>query len=207
MFSRIAFIAAAGLAAVACASNPSSTGSGAAPMDAGAGAAPAPAASAGTVTVANMAATTSWFAEEKLIPDNPALALVMNGTLDTEKSAGVWAECNAANGNITMHLGKQTAGRTGDATFKLRTGAGVRDINGKFQTKRGSSDVSFAFPVTSADLLAMGQPDMVSFVSDQGEVQWALVKNPATQVQAKYVGSLTGFGTAASDFLNYCNPK
>jgi len=38
-------------------------------------------------------------------------------------------------------------------------------------------------------------------------VEWALVKNTAAQVQAKYVGSLTGFGAAASDFLNYCNPK
>ena len=48
---------------------------------------------------------------------------------------------------------------------------------------------------------------MVSFVSDRGEVEWALVKNTTAQVQAKYVGSLAGFGAAASDFLNYCNPK
>ena len=48
---------------------------------------------------------------------------------------------------------------------------------------------------------------MVSFVIDRGEVEWALVKNTTAQVQAKYVGSLAGFGAAASDFLNYCNPK
>jgi len=207
MFSRIALAAAAGLLAAACATNPATSGS-SSPTDTGAATTPAPAAgAAGTVTIANMAATTSWFAEEKLIPDNPALALVQTGSTDTDRSQGIWAECNAANGNITMHLGKQAAGRTGDATFKLRTGAGVRDISGKFQTQRGSSDVSFAFPITSADLLAIGQPDMVSFVSDQGEVQWALVKNPSAQVQAKYIGSLSNFGTAASDFINYCNPK
>ena len=207
MFSRIALIAAAGLLAVACASNPTSSGAGLGTADAGAGVTPAPSAGAsGTATIANMAATTSWFAEEKLIPEDPALALVMNGVRDTDKSAGVYAECNAANGNITMHLGKQT-GRTGEATFKVRSGAGTRDINGRFSTKASTGDTSFAFPLASADLLAMGQPDMVSFVSDRGEVEWALVKNTAAQVQAKYVGSLTGFGTAASDFLNYCNPK
>jgi hypothetical protein len=206
MFSRIAFIAAAGLLAVACATNPSAVDGGAAPSDTGAAVTPAPAGAAGTVTISNMAASTSWFAEEKLIPDDPALALVVTGIRDTEKSAGVYAECNAANGNITMHLGKQT-GRTGNATFKVRSGAGTRDINGRFSTKASTNETSFAFPVTSADLLALGQPDMVSFVSDRGEVEWALVKNPAAQVQAKYVGSLTGFGTAASDFLNYCNPK
>jgi hypothetical protein len=130
----------------------------------------------------------------------------MTGVRDTDKSAGVYAQCNAANGNITMHLGKQT-GRTGEATFKVRSGAGTRDINGRFSTKASTGETSFAFPITSADLLAMGQPDMISFVSDRGEVEWALVKNPAAQVQAKYVGSLTGFATAASDFLNYCNPK
>lgn len=207
MFSRIALISAAGLLAVACASNPAPAGGGTVTPDAAPSVTSAPAAVAGTATVSNMAPSTSWFAEEKLIPENPALALVMNGMMDTDKSAGVFAECNAANGSITMHLGKQAAGRMGDATFKVRAGAGTRDINGKFQTMRGSSEVTFAFPVSPADLLALGQPDIVSFVSDQGEVQWALVKNPATQVQAKYVGSLTGFGRAASDFLNYCNPK
>lgn len=204
MFSRIALIAAAGLLAVACASNPAPAGGGTVTADTAPSVTSTPAAAAGTATISNLAASTSWFAEEKLIPDDPALALVMTGVRDTDKSAGVHAECNAANGSITMHLGKQT-GRTGDATFKVRAGAGTRDINGRFSTKAG--ETSFAFPVTSADLLAMGQPDMVSFVSDRGEVEWALVKNTGAQVQAKYVGSLTGFDAAARDFLNYCNPK
>ncbi len=206
MFSRIALIAAAGLLAVACATNPAPAGGGSMTTATGATVTPAPTAASGTATVSNMAAITSWWAEEKLIPEDPALALVMTGVRDTDKSAGVYAACNAANGAITMHLGKQT-GRTGDATFKVRAGAGTRDINGRFSTKASTGETSFTFPVTSADLLAIGQPDMVSFVSDRGEVEWALVKNTAAQVQAKYVGSLTGFGAAASDFLNYCNPK
>jgi len=206
MFSRIALISAAGLLAVACASNPAPAVGGTVMADSAPSVASAPAAAAGTATISNMAASTSWWSEEKLIPEDPALALVVTGIGDTDKNAGVYAECNAANGAITMHLGKQS-GRTGNATFKVRTGAGTRDINGKFSTKASTNETSFTFPVTSADLLAMGQPDMVSFVSDRGEVEWALVKNTGAQVQAKYVGSLTGFGTAASDFLNYCNPK
>jgi hypothetical protein len=206
MFSRIALISAAGLLAVACASNPAPVGGGTVTPDAAPSVTSAPAAAAGTATISNMAASTSWWAEEKLIPEDPALALVVTGIRDTDKNAGVYAECNAANGAITMHLGKQ-AGRTGSATFKIRAGAGTRDINGKFSTKASTNETSFTFPVTSADLLALGQPDMVSFVSDRGEVEWALVKNTTAQVQAKYVGSLAGFGAAASDFLNYCNPK
>jgi hypothetical protein len=206
MFSRIALISAAGLLAVACASNPAPAGGGTVAADTAPSVSSAPAAAQGTATISNIAASTSWWAEEKLIPEDPALALVMTGVRDTNKNAGVYAECNAANGAISMHLGKQ-AGRTGEATFKVRAGAGARDINGRFSTKASTGETSFVFPVTSADLLAIGQPDMVSFVSDRGEVEWALVKNPAAQVQAKYVGSLTGFGAAASDFLNYCNPK
>ena len=206
MFSRIALISAAGLLAVACASNPAPVGGGTVTPDAAPSVTSAPAAAAGTATISNIAASTSWWAEEKLIPEDPALALVVTGIRDTDKNAGVYAECNAANGAITMHLGKQ-AGRTGSATFKVRAGAGTRDINGKFSTKASTNETSFTFPVASADLLALGQPDMVSFVSDRGEVEWALVKNTTAQVQAKYVGSLAGFGAAASDFLNYCNPK
>jgi hypothetical protein len=206
MFSRITLISAAGLLAVACASNPAPVGGGTVTPDAAPSVTSAPAAAAGTATISNMAASTSWWAEEKLIPEDPALALVVTGIRDTDKNAGVYAECNAANGAITMHLGKQ-AGRTGSATFKVRAGAGTRDINGKFSTKASTNETSFTFPVTSADLLALGQPDMVSFVSDRGEVEWALVKNTTAQAQAKYVGSLAGFGAAASDFLNYCNPK
>ncbi len=163
---------------------------------------------AGTVTVANMAATTSWLAQENLIPDDPVLALVNAGARNTDTTAGIAVICKAANGNMFFHLGKQAATRVGQAaTFKLRAGAGARDIEGKFEANRRSPDADFVFPITSADLLAMGQLDMISLVSDQGEVQWALVKSPTATPQAKYIGSLKNFSPAAQDFLNYCNPK
>lgn len=207
MFNRIAMLAAAGLLASACASNPASAPSGGM-SSAGVAGAPAPAGAAGTMTVANMAATTYWLAEEKLIPDDPVLALVNTGATNTDTTAGVAVVCKAANGNMSMRLGKQPASRVGQsATFTLRAGPGARDIPGRFETNRRSPDADFVFPITSADLLAMGQLDMVSLLSDQGEVQWAFVKNPAAQVQAKYVGSLRDFSPAARDFLNYCNPK
>ena len=160
------------------------------------------------MTVENLAGVSFWLAEENLIPDDPILALVRTGARNADVTAGVAATCNAANGNITLRLGKQPTTRAGQsATFKVRSGAGARDVNGKFEQKRGATDADFVFPISSADLLALGQPDMVSFVTDQGEVQWALVKQADAQVQAKYVGSLKDFQKAAADFLNYCNPK
>ena len=63
------------------------------------------------------------------------------------------------------------------------------------------------FPISSADLVALGQLDMVSFVSDKGEVEWSLVKDAGAQVQAKYIGSMKEFAGATRDFLNFCNPK
>jgi hypothetical protein len=160
------------------------------------------------MTLSNMAATTFWLAEENLIPDDPILALVNNGARNADTTAGIAVICKAANGSMSFHLGKQPATRVGQsATFKLRAGAGARDIEGKFEVNRRSPDADFVFPITAADLLAMGQLDMISLVSDQGEVQWALVKSPTATPQAKYVGSLKNFSTAAHDFLNYCNPK
>lgn len=206
MFNRIALLAATALMASACASSPAATPD----MPAAPGAAPTPAAAtpAGTVTVANMAATTFWLAQENLIPDDPVLALVNTGARNTDTTAGVAVICKAANGNMYMRLGKQPAARVGQAaTFKLRAGPGARDIEGKFETNRRSPEADFVFPITSADLLALGQLDMVSLVNDQGEVQWAFVKSPTATPQAKYVGSLKDFSTAAHDFLNYCNPK
>lgn len=206
MFKRIALLAATGLLAAACASNPGTAPS--VPATPGAAVTPGAATPAGTVTVANMAATTFWLAEENLIPDDPVLALVNNGARNADTTAGVAVICKAANGSISFHLGKQPATRVGQsATFKLRAGPGARDIEGKFEVNRRSPDADFVFPITSADLLAMGQLDMISLVSDQGEVQWAFVKSPTAAPQAKYVGSLKNFATAAHDFLNYCNPK
>lgn len=206
MFHRIALLAASGLMAAACATDPGAAP--ASPASPGAATTPASTTPAGTVTVANMAATTFWLAEEKLIPEDPMLALVSNGARNTDNTAGISVVCKAANGSMFMHLGKQPATRVGQsAAFKLRAGPGARDLEGRFEANRRSPDADFVFPITSADLLALGQLDMVSLVSDQGEVQWALVKSATATPQAKYVGSLTKFMTAARDFLNYCNPK
>ncbi len=206
MFSRIAMLAAAGFLATACASNPAaSPSSPAAPGSPSASTSPAAPA---TVTLSNVAATTTWLAEEKLIPEDPMLALVNTGARDTDNPAGISVHCKAANGTMTVHLGKQPATRVGQsATFRLRAGPGARDIEGKFVANPRSPEADFVFPVSSADLLALGQLDMISFVSDQGDVQWAFVKDASAQVQAKYIGSLKNYSAAARDFLNYCNPK
>lgn len=206
MLNRIAMMAAAGLLAAACASNPVADSSGAGSSSPSA--APAPAVPSGTATLMNMAGSTVWVAEEKLIPDDPAMALVNMGVNDTDMSVGVAAVCKAANGNISLRLGKQPGTRLGQtATFKVRSGASARDVSGRFEASKRAGETDFVFPITSADLLAIGQPDIVSFVSDTGDVQWALVKSPDAQVQARYVGSLRNFSSAAGDFINYCNPK
>jgi len=210
MFNRIALAAAAGLLATACASGPAAApDGGAAPAsnDGSPTAATAPAA-ASSITVLNIAASSHWAAEENLVPDDPMLALVNATTNNADNPLGVAATCNAANGGITMRLGKQDTARVGQsATYRLRSGASTRDIHGKFEVVRRSPDTHFAFTITSADLLALGQLDMVSFVSDKGEVEWSLVKDAGASVQAKHIGSLKDFDKAARDFLVYCNPK
>lgn len=209
MFNRIALAAAAGLLATACASSPAATpDGGAAPAGGGSTSAATAPAAASAITVLNIAATSHWAAEENLVPDDPMLALVNASTNNTDNPQGVAATCNASNGGITMRLGKQDTARVGQsATYRLRTGASMRDLNGKFEVVRRSPDTHFAFTITSADLLALGQLDMVSFVSDKGEVEWSLVKDAGAQVQAKHIGSLKDFDKAARDFLVYCNPK
>ncbi len=160
------------------------------------------------MTLLNIAATSQWAAEENLVPDDPMLALVGAGVSVTDNPQGMSATCNAANGGITMQVGKQDITRVGQsATYRIRSGATMREVNGKFEASRRSPDANFAFTISSADLLGIGQLDMVSFLSDKGEVEWTLVKDPAAPVQAKYIGSLKGFDKAARDFLVYCNPK
>ena len=66
---------------------------------------------------------------------------------------------------------------------------------------------TLVFPIRQADLLALSKLDMVSFLSDTGEVQWALVKDPAAPVQAKYIGSLKNMPKQTEDFMVFCNPK
>lgn len=207
MIKRIALAAAAGLLATACASTTASTPDGGPIASTPAGAATTPA-GASAVTLLNIAATSQWAAEENLVPDDPMLALVGAGVGVTDNPLGVHATCNAANGGITMRVGKQDVTRVGQsATYRIRSGATMREVNGKFEQNRRAPDANFAFSISSADLLGIGQLDMVSFVSDKGEVEWTLVKDPAASVQAKYIGSLKGFDTAARDFLVYCNPK
>ena len=68
-------------------------------------------------------------------------------------------------------------------------------------------DADFVFPIKQADLLALSKLDTVSVLSDTGEVQWAFVKDPATQVQAKYIGSLKNMPKQTENFMVFCNPK
>ena len=106
-----------------------------------------------------------------------------------------------------MKLGKQPANRIGQtATYRIRTGASAQDVEGKFAASK-SGDADFVFPIKQADLLALSKLDTVSVLSDTGEVQWAFVKDPATQVQAKYIGSLKNMPKQTEDFMVFCNPK
>lgn len=205
MFKRIALLATVGALTAACASNPApSTGS----VSTTGGAVSLTGAAAGPATIANMAATTAWMAEEKLIPQDPVLALVNATGGDVDMPQGVVITCNAANGGTTVKLGKQPANRVGQsATYRIRTGAGAQEVEGKFVTNTKSTDADFVFPIRQADLLAMSQLDMVSILSDTGEVQWAFVKDPAAKVQAKYIASLKDLKKQAADFVAYCNPK
>lgn len=205
MFHRIALLAAAGVMATACASNPASSGGGMS-TDAG-GAVSLTGAAPTTAVVANMAATTAWAAEDNLIPQDPVLALVTATNGNVDQPQGVLISCNAANGGTTVKLGKQPANRVGQsATYRIRTGAGVQEVEGKFQASK-SGDADFIFPIRQADLLAMSKLDMFSVLSDTGEVQWAFVKDPAAQVQAKYIASLKNMPKQTEDFIVFCNPK
>jgi hypothetical protein len=201
MLKRITPIAALGALAAACASNPEpiaapSSSTGAAPL--------APSAAP---TAVNMAATTTWVAEERLLPQNPILALVSaSGTVDNP--AGFFMTCNPANGTITARLGKQPAARVGQtATYRIRMGAEAKAFEGKFETNPKTPEADFVFPIASIDLRTMAQLDMVSVLTDQGEVQWAFVRDPAAQVQAKYIASLKDMPQQSRDYLEFCNPK
>lgn len=204
MFHRIALLAAVGTLAAACASNPSAGSSISA--DTG-GAVPLTGAATTTVVVQNLAGNTAWMAEDNLIPQDPVLVLVNAIGGSTDKPQGVVITCNAANGGTTVKLGKQATNRIGQsATYKIRTGASMLDVEGKFAANK-SGDADFVFPIKQSDLLAISKLDAVSFVSDTGEVQWALVKDPAAQVQAKYIGSLKNMPKQTEDFMVFCNPK
>ncbi len=204
MFHRIALLAAVGTLAAACASNPSAGSSMSA--DTG-GAVSLTGAASGTTVVQNLAGNTAWMAEDNLIPQDPVLALVNAIGGNTDNPQGVVITCNAANGGTTVKLGKQPANRVGQsATYKIRTGASMLDVDGKFAANK-SGDADFVFPIKQADLIALSKLDAVSVLSDTGEVQWAFVKDPAAQVQAKYIGSLKNMPKQTEDFMVFCNPK
>lgn len=204
MFHRIALLAAVGTLAAACASNPSA-GSGASADSAGAVSLTGTAST--TIVVQNLAGNTAWMAEDNLIPQDPVLALVNAIGGNTDNPQGVVITCNAANGGTTVKLGKQPANRIGQsATYKIRTGASMLDVDGKFAANK-SGDADFVFPIKQADLIAISKLDAVSVLSDNGEVQWAFVKDPAAQVQAKYIGSLKNMPKQTEDFMVFCNPK
>jgi len=200
MLKRLTLLAALGALAAACAANPTPAASGSggpAPLTPG----------AGTATALNIAGTTHWVAEERLMPQDPILALVTtSGSVDAP--AGFYMTCNPANGTITARLGKQPTARVGQtATYRIRMGVEAKPIEGKFETNPKSPDADFVFPLGSIDVRTMAQLDMISVSTDQGEVQWAFVRDPATAVQAKYVASLKDMAAQSRDYMEFCNPK
>jgi hypothetical protein len=199
MLKRLSLLAAVGALAAACASDPAAAPS--------AGGAVSPAPTAAAAPLVNIAATSQWIAEERLMPQDPILALVnAGGTI--ESPAGFYMTCNPANGTITARLGKQPTTRVGQsATYRIRMGAEAKSVAGKFETNPKAPEADFVFPLASIDIRTMAQLDMVSVLTDQGEAQWAFVRDPAAQVNAKYIGSLKGMAQQSLDYLNFCNPK
>ena len=202
MLKRVALLAALGAMVAACADNP------AAVSGASTGPAPLTPAAAGVATVMNIAGSTQWSAEERLMPQDPILALVTTTAGSVDNPQGFWMTCNPANGTITARLGKQPSARVGQtATYRIRMGAEAKSFEGKFQPSPKSPDTDFVFPIASVDVRTMAQLDMVSVLTDQGEAQWAFVRDPAAQVQARYVASLKDMAAQSRDYLEYCNPK
>jgi len=200
---RFAITAAAALMATACASTPAGTpGPSPAPEPA------APAAPAASSVLENMAATTHWAADERLLPQDPILALVKTGG-SVNAPAGLSMTCNPDNGRITARLGKQPGSKAGqEATYTLRLGATAQELEGRFVASPRTGDADFVFPLESVTLRTMAQLDSVSFVTDTGDVQWTLVRDANTPVtNAKYVASLKDLNSASQNYLIFCNPK
>ena len=53
----------------------------------------------------------------------------------------------------------------------------------------------------------MAQLDQIAFITDQGETQWAFVRDPATPAKAAYIASLKNLNTESASYLIFCNPK
>lgn len=202
MLKRLSLLVATGALAAACASSPA-----AGPSAGAAGAVSAAPAEPAISNAMNIAATSHWMAEERLMPQDPILALVNTGG-SVDAPAGFVMTCNPANGTITARLGKQPTARVGEtATYRIRLGAEAKPVEGRFMTNPRTPEADFVFPLQSVDVRTMAQLDMVSVLTDQGEVQWAFVRDPATQVQAKYIASLKDMAQQSIDYLNFCNPK
>jgi hypothetical protein len=198
MLKRLHLIATAGILAGACA-----TATGPSAPAASTGAVPL---TPGVANVLNIAATSSWKAEERLLPQLPILTLVNNND-PVSSPAGLSMTCNPDNGTITARLGKQPAARVGQsATYKLKLGKDSRPMEGKFAASK-TGDADFVFPLESVTLRTMAQLDQFGFDTDQGEAQWAFVRDPATQVKAKYVASVKNLNTESASYLVFCNPK
>jgi hypothetical protein len=203
MLKRLSLLAAAGALAAACATSPTTASSTSGPASLG----PAASGGAGVANALNIASTSQWVAEERLMPQDPILALINAGG-SVDNPAGFAMTCNPANGTITARLGKQPTARVGQsATYRIRMGAEAKSVEGKFETNPKSPEADFVFPLASVDVRTMSQLDIVSVLTDQGEVQWAFVRDPAAQVQAKYIGSLKDMAQQSRDYLEFCNPK
>ena len=201
MSMRLGLLAATGLMAAACASQPAtSTSTGGSASGA---VALTPAA---TAAIANVAASTTWMSEERLLPQDPILAMVASGG-SVDSPAGFAVTCNPDNGSLTGHLGMQPTSMTGqEATYRIRLGGRADRISGKFETD-ASGDTKFVFPMESSALRQMSTLDTVTILDANADPQWAFVSDPSTPVSAKYIGTLAGIDQATQDFLVFCNPK
>lgn len=203
MLKRLSLLAASTAALAACASDP-------APV-AGPSVGPAPSSGASTAAPApllNIAATSQWVSEERLMPLDPILALVGNsGSLNDQ--AGFSMTCNPDNGRITARLGKQPANRAGqNVIYRLRLGAEAQTIEGRIEPARmGGGEPEFVFELPTPALRTMARLDAVSVVTDAGEVQWAFVRDASALPPAKYIASLKNFAVESENWLVFCNPK
>lgn len=201
MNMRLGLLAATGLLAAACASQPAATGSSTGSSGA------VDLSPASTATIANLAANTTWVAEERLLPQNPILAMISAGG-SVDNAAGFAVTCNPDNGSLTGHLGRQPAELAGqEATYRIRLGTRADRISGKFEQDASSGDMKFVFPMESSALRQMSTLDTVTILDANANPQWAFVSDPSTQVEAKYIGTLSGIDQATQDFLIFCNPK
>jgi hypothetical protein len=204
MLKRTTLTAAACLLAAGCAAAPDP----AAPADAPSAAAPSAAAAAAAIApMVNVAASSSWRTDERLLPQLPILALVdAAGSLDAP--TGLSITCNPDTGVMTARLHAQPPSRAGGtATYRLRLGEGSEPVEGRFLVNSRTGAADFVFTLDAVRLKTMAQMDRVVFETDAGEPTWAFVRDAMTPVSAHRIGSLAGLGAASDRYLVFCNPK